>query len=359
MKTARGFFMAISRERRIEFVRSFRGMLMRTRRDFLTGLSAAAAVLPFSGRAAGQSATPKPLPIGCHGRPFSKFRLSHDDLLDAIKSAGFTSADMISAAPTAAARGGPPAPAATATAPAQRGPAAVTPEMIAALKEKLAARGMVSTVCSLSIQTGVPLADAIANARQQITNAHSLGQTFALYLGLESEAQYIHATTVLSDAAAFGKERGVQIAIKQHHGLNNTSGELVGWVRQVNHPNFGIFHDAGNVIYYTGKDPVAQLEIVGPYVLGVVAKDCLGPHFMERQAGQPSFGSSVPDPRGDEVMIQFGTGKVDFGGLFRKLKSFGFNGPVFVEGTAVAETLAETVANARANREFLEKARTS
>ena len=230
--------------------------------------------------------------------------------------------------------------------------------MVAALKEKLAARGMVSTVCSLSIRTDVPLADAVTAARQQITNAHALGQKFALYLGLENEAQYIHATKVLADAAAFGKERGVQIAIKQHHGLNNTGGELVGWVRQVNHPNFGIFHDAGNVIYYTGKDPVAQLEIVGPYVIGVVAKDCLGPHFQEREAGAPSFGSSVPDPRGDEVMIQFGTGKVDFAGMFRKLKSIGFNGPVFVEGTAVGETVQDTIANARANREFLEKART-
>jgi len=231
--------------------------------------------------------------------------------------------------------------------------------MVTALKEKLAARALVSTVCSLSIRTDVSLAEAISGARQQITNAHALGQKFALYLGLEKEEQYIQATKVLADAAAFGKERGVTIAIKQHHGLNNTGGELVGWVRQVNHPNFGIFHDAGNVIYYTAKDPVAQLEIVGPYVVGMVAKDCLGPHFQEREAGAPSFGSSVPDPRGDEVMIQFGTGKVDFAGMFKKLATYGFNGPIFVEGTAVGETVEQTIANARANREFLEKARTS
>jgi sugar phosphate isomerase/epimerase len=265
---------------------------------------------------------------------------------------------MISAAqPIAAGTGGAPANAAAAQTP--QGSAAITPEMVAALKEKLTTRGLVSTVSSLSILPGVPLADAVADARRQINNAHALGQRFALYLGLEKESQYIQTTKVLADAAAFGKERGVQIAIKQHHGLNNTGGELVGWVRQVNHPNFGIFHDAGNVIYYTGKDPVAELEIVGPYVVGVVAKDCLGPHFQEREAGAPSFGSSVPDPRGDEVMIQFGTGKVDFAGIFRKLNSFGFNGPVFVEGTAVGDTVQATIANARANREFLEKARTT
>src|SRR3954468_410157 len=331
----------------------------RPRRTFLTTSAAAVAAmaLPFSSRGADQSASAKPSPIGCHSRPFGKFRLNHDDLLDAIKSAGYTSADMISAAPPAA-RGAAPAAGGTA-APATRGASAVTAEMVTALKEKLAARGMVSTVCSLSIRTDVPLAEAISAARQQITNAHALGQTFALYLGLEKEAQYIQATKVLADAAAFGKERGVKIAIKQHHGLNNTSGELVGWVRQVNHPNFGIFHDAGNVIYYTGKDPVAQLEIVGPYVIGVVAKDCLGPHFLEREAGAPSFGSSVPNPRGDEVMIQFGTGKVDLAGMFKKLTTYGFSGPIFVEGTAVGETVEQTIANARANRDFLEKARTS
>jgi len=330
-----------------------------SRRTFIKSSAAAVAAtaLPLSSRRAGQSASQKAWPIGCHARPFGKFRLSHEDLLDAIKAAGYMSADMISAAPPAA-RGAAPA-GGTTPAPAQRGPAAVTPEMVTALKEKLAARGMVSTVCSLSIGIDVPLADAVAAARQQITNAHALGQKFALYLGLEKESQYIHATKVLADASAFGRERGVQIAIKQHHGLNNTSGELVGWVKQVNHPNFGLFHDSGNVIYYTGKDPVAQLEIVGPYVVGVVAKDCLGPHFQEREAGAPSFGSSVPDPRGDEVMIQFGTGKVDFAAMFKKLKSYGFNGPIFVEGTAVGETVEQTIANARANREFLEKARTT
>jgi sugar phosphate isomerase/epimerase len=329
------------------------------RRTFIKTSAAvvAAMALPSPSRGAEQSASAKPWSIGCHARPFGRFRLSHDALLDAIKAAGYTSADMISAAPPAA-RGAAPAGGAT-TPPAQRGPDAITPEMVTALKEKLAARGMVSTVCSLSVRTDVPLADAVAAARQQITNAHTLGQKFALYLGLEKESQYIHATKVLADAAAFGKERGVQVAIKQHHGLNNTGGELVGWVKQVNHPNFGLFHDAGNVIYYTAKDPVAQLEIVGPYVIGVVAKDCLGPHFQEREAGAPSFGSSVPDPRGDEVMVQFGTGKVDFAAMFKKLKSYGFNGPIFVEGTAVGETLEQTIANARANREFLEKARTT
>lgn len=327
-----------------------------SRRSFLATASAAgaAAVLPRSARA-GRQPPAAHWQIGSHIRPFSTFRLGQDELLDAIKAAGFKSADMISAAVPVTASSGAAAPPAAPGQGGGRGATVVTPESLSALKSKLAARGLVSTIASLSVPVDVPLSDAVAAAREQITHAQALGQKYGLYLGMGREDRYVHVTKVLSDAAAFAKERGIQLAIKHHHGLNNTSGELVGWVRQVNHPNFGIFLDPGNVIYYTGKDPVAQLEIVGPYLMGIVAKDCAGPHFLEREAGAPSFGSSVPDPRGDEVMIQFGTGKVDFAGLFRKLEALGFNGPIMIEGTKVGATVDETIANARANREFLER----
>ena len=324
----------------------------RSRREFLTTASAvaAAAILPDAVHA-GQPSKGARSMIGCHTRPFTRFRLSQDDLLDAIKAAGFKSADMLRATPPAPPGAAPPA-------AGQRGRGAlppVTPESIAALKEKLAARGLTTTIAGLNVPTGVPLAEATAAVRKQIADAHALGQTFALYLGMGQEDQYMHVTRVLADAAAYGKERGVQVAIKHHHGLNNTSGELVGWVRQVNHPNFSIFLDPGNVIYYTGKDPVLALEIIGPYLTGVVAKDCAGPHFMEREVGAPPFGTANPDPRGDEVMIQFGTGKVNFAGIFKKLQAADFSGPIMIEGTEVGDTVQATIANARANREFLEK----
>lgn len=54
-------------------------------------------------------------------------------------------------------------------------------------------------------------------------------------------------------------------------------------------------------------------------------------------------------------MSQFGTGKVEFKAVFAKLQSVGFNGPLMVEGIKVGATAEETTANARANREFVEK----
>jgi sugar phosphate isomerase/epimerase len=55
------------------------------------------------------------------------------------------------------------------------------------------------------------------------------------------------------------------------------------------------------------------------------------------------------------VMIQFGTGKVDFKAVFAVLKKAGFKGPIMVECCALNDSRDVVTANARANREFLEK----
>jgi sugar phosphate isomerase/epimerase len=332
-----------------------------TRREFFATATAAAAaaMLPASARG-GEVPPAAPWPIGCHTRPFGSFRASQannpDYILDAIKSAGYEFADMISGG-----GGGrnavPGGTRAAGAAPAQAGRGVpATPEATAELKQKLAARGLKSNIASFpTAQKGFVLADAIANGRKLIANAHTLGQKYALNLGIEDYDRWVDWCKVMADAAAFGSERGVKVVVKHHHGLQNTSLDLLAWTKQVNHPNFGIFFDPGNVVYYTGKDPVKDLELIGPHVTGVVAKDCSAPHFMERRVGDPPFGTAVAGAGNPEVMIQFGTGKVDFAAFFKRLKSFGFNGPVMVEGTAVGATLEETIANARANREFLER----
>ena len=106
-------------------------------------------------------------------------------------------------------------------------------------------------------------------------------------------------------------------------------------MKAVRHPNFTIWYDAGNIIYYTGKDPVEELKPIAQHVTGFCAKDC-------------------GEPRGD-VMIQFGTGRVDFAAVFATLKAAGFDGPVMVECCKVGATADETMVNARANRDFLER----
>ena len=89
------------------------------------------------------------------------------------------------------------------------------------------------------------------------------------------------------------------------------------------------------VLYSPGKVRVAVLWPIVRHVTGFCAKD-------------------GAQEKGD-VMIQFGEGKVDFKAVFARLKKAGFNGPVMVECCKIGATPEETTANARANREFLEK----
>jgi sugar phosphate isomerase/epimerase len=146
----------------------------------------------------------------------------------------------------------------------------------------------------------------------------------------------------MSDAAAFAQERKIKLVMKPHGGGSGSSEEIVTAIKTVGHANFKIWYDAGNIIYYTGKDPVEELKPILQHVTGFCAKDC----SVAIDAG----GKRKPD-----VMIQFGAGKVDFTAVFKAMKAGGFNGPIMVECCKIAATAEETTVNARANREFLEK----
>jgi sugar phosphate isomerase/epimerase len=110
---------------------------------------------------------------------------------------------------------------------------------------------------------------------------------------------------------------------------------MIRCLDRVKHPNFKIWFDAGNIIFYTGKDPLEQLKPIVQYVTGFCAKDC------EKQRGT--------------VWLEFGKGNVDFAGVFGEMKRAGFNGPVMVECCAPGDTPEAVTENARTNREYLEK----
>ena len=139
----------------------------------------------------------------------------------------------------------------------------------------------------------------------------------------------------MAESAAYAQSQAIKLVLKPHGGGSGAAEEILRCVQKVKHPNFKIWYDAGNIIYYTGKDPVAELELIAEHVTGFCAKDC-------------------DKPKGD-VMSQFGSGKVDFLAVFKRLKKAGFKGPIMVEGVKVGKTPEETTANAKANREFLEK----
>ncbi len=288
-----------------------------SRRDFLIGTSAAAAAATLPGLLpAAPKTSPTQWPVGCFNRPWTKW--TYEQALDGIKAAGYQWTGLLTSTKTEPLIG-----------------SAATPEYLASLKQKIAARGLKANMGALRIKTDAPLAEAITDTRRQIENAQTLGLKFALTFGVNKPEQYAKYFKIMADAAAFAQERGINVVLKPHGGGSGAAEEILRSIKEVGHPNFKIWYDAGNIIFYTGKDPVAELDAIAQHVTGLCAKDC---------AAQRS-----------EVMIQFGEGKVDFAGVLKKLKSAGFNGPIMVESCRIGATPEETTVNARANRLFLEK----
>jgi sugar phosphate isomerase/epimerase len=291
--------------------------LIPNRREFLAALSGAAAALRYDPVAAMRTTPAVNWPIGCFNRPWTKW--SYDEALDGIKAAGYRITGLLST---------------------HRGEAftssAATPEYLDGLKKRIAARGLTVNMTAIRLTAAAPAEDQIKDLRTQIDNASRLELPFMLTFGVDKPEDYDRFYRTMADGAAYAAARGIKLVLKPHGGGSGASEEILRCIEKVGHPNFKIWYDAGNIIYYTGKDPLAELEPVVSYVTGFCAKDC-------------------PAPQG-EVMSQFGTGKVDFRAVFARFKKAGFNGPLMVEGVAVGATPEETTANARANREFLERA---
>jgi sugar phosphate isomerase/epimerase len=254
-------------------------------------------------------------PIGCFNRPWTTW--SFDEALTAIKAAGYETMGLLT--------------------PTRDEPfigAAATPEYLARLKQRIAASGLRANMAALHTRHSIPLDDSIKETRKQIENAGGLGLAYLLTFGVDKPEEYEHYYKVMSDAAAYAEERRIKLVMKPHGGSSGASGQIVATMNAVRHANFKIWYDAGNVIYYTGKDPVEELKPIARQVTGFCAKDC---------AAMKS-----------EVMIQFGTGKVDFAAVFATLKAAGFDGPIMVECCQIGATAEETMAKARENRMFLE-----
>lgn len=255
-------------------------------------------------------------PVGCFNRPWTKW--GFDETLKQIKAAGYQTTGLLSR-----------------TRDEQFIAAAVTPEYLAKLKQRIAASGLKANMGALSSRHSIPLEDSIKDVRQQLDNAKFLGLQYVLTFGVDKPEEYEHYYKVMSDAAGYAEQHKLKLVMKPHGGGSGSSDEILRAIKTINHRNFKIWYDAGNIIYYTGKDPIEELKPIAQHITGFCAKDC-------------------PSVKG-EVMSQFGTGKVDFAGVFKALKAAGFKGPVMVEGVKVGATSEETMANARANREFLEK----
>lgn len=254
-------------------------------------------------------------PIGCFNRPWTQWPFP--EALAAIKAAGYQTTGLLSRTSAEPFIG-----------------TEATPAYLANLQQQLAASGLTANLGALRSRHNIPVAESLAEVQQQLDNAAFLGLSYVMSFGVDEPAEFTHYNQVMHEAAAYAADKGLRLVMKPHGGISGTAEEILQTIRAINHPNFSIWYDAGNIIHYTGKDPVAEIDPIAPHITGFCAKDC-------------------GTLKGD-VMIQFGAGKVDFHAVFQRLKTHGFQGPIMVECCQVGPTPEATTANARANREFLE-----
>ena len=131
----------------------------------------------------------------------------------------------------------------------------------------------------------------------------------------------------------YAAERNLELMLKPHTGLSATGKECVASAEKVNHPNFRIWYDPGNVSFYEGVRPEGDIVQVAKYMSGMCVKDHKGARAE----------ANFPTP---------GDGDVDWVRIFSTLKDSGFDGPCIVE-TVGAKTAEEADVQAVRVREFL------
>lgn len=144
---------------------------------------------------------------------------------------------------------------------------------------------------------------------------------------------YQETVTAMREVAGYCKRNGQNF---RYETGQETPITLVRAILDVGLDNQGVNFDLANLILYGKANPVDAIELLGPYVQGIHAKDGLWP--------------TNPKELGREVPI--GTGKVDFPRVIARLKQLNYRGAVTIEREISGPQQVEDV---RAAKAYLEK----
>ncbi|OLE48037.1 MAG: xylose isomerase [Acidobacteria bacterium 13_1_20CM_3_58_11] len=144
---------------------------------------------------------------------------------------------------------------------------------------------------------------------------------------------YKETVTAMRDVAGYCKRNGQNF---RYETGQETPIALVRAIQDVGLDNQGVNFDVANLILYGKANPVDAIELLGPYVQGIHAKDGLWP--------------TNPKELGQEVPI--GKGKVDFPRIIGRLKELNYRGAVTIEREISGPQQVEDV---RAAKAYLEK----
>ena len=293
-----------------------------SRRDFLghslrlgaVGLAASYPAVSTMASAAGER-----WQIGCYTRPWAKY--DYRVALDAIAEAGFKYAGLM-------------------TAKSKNNlviSVATTLEEAEQVGREARKRGLkIPSVYGGGIPVNKSLEAGIEDLRKLIDNCVACGAGNLMMGGIGNEKLFKVYYKAIAECCDYAAEKGLGISVKPHGGLNATGPQCRKTIEMVNHKNFRIWYDPGNIYYYSDgkRDPVDDAATVDGLVVGMCIKDYKHPK---------------------KVDLTPGTGMVDFPAVMARLKQGGFTGGPLVVECLEPGDLQQTLAEAKKVRQFLEK----
>lgn len=144
---------------------------------------------------------------------------------------------------------------------------------------------------------------------------------------------YKEAVAAIREVAQYCKQNGQNFRCETGQ---ETPITLVRAIRDAGVDSLGVNLDPANLIMYGKANPVDAVEVLGPYIQGVHAKDGLYP----------------TDPKALGAEVPIGKGKVNFPVFVRRLKEAGYRGALTIEREIEG---AEQTRDILESKAFLEK----
>lgn len=282
-----------------------------TRRNFVGTmmLSSAAVALLSSGKASKWQ-------LGCFTRPWAE----HDYLVafDGMAAAGFKYAGIMGSKNGAAITSD------------------TTIDQAARVGQEARSRGLeIASIWGGDFGYEKSVAEGITGLKKLIDNSAACGCHY-LVMGGTYDHKLVEAYyKAVGESCDYAASKNVFLTIKPHGPFNSTGSECRSLIEKIDHKNFRLWYDPGNIYYYSdGKiDPVNDASGVDDIVVGMSVKDFRMPK---------------------DVDLTPGTGMVNFTGVMTALKAGGFKkGPLIVECLAKGD-LAFVNSEALKARQFLE-----
>jgi sugar phosphate isomerase/epimerase len=257
--------------------------------------------------------------VGIYTRPWSKF--DYRVAFDAIADAGFKHAGLM-----------------TTKSKTRLVISVETTEKEAAqVADELRQRDLqVPSVYGGRIPVGESVEAGVEGLKRLIDNCAVCEAKSLLMGGMPKEALYEPYYEAIARCCDYAAERGMTITVKPHGGLNATGPQCRKAVERVDHENFGVWYDPGNIMYYSSGElnPVDDASSVADLVMGMCVKDYKPPK---------------------SVAITPGTGQVDFPAVMAELHKGGFVSGALVIECLEPGDLAHLAAEAKKARRFVEQ----